>query len=139
MSAVANPSRLLRLALRANAAFSTLSALTFLVFAAPVAAFVGAMGGRDVVILGVQLAVFAVWLWWLAARSAIPRWQVWIIIALDVLWVVGSFQTVLAPPPSLTTGGTWAIAMVADVVGLFALLQFIGLRRLRKAALPAVG
>jgi len=139
MSTVNSPARLLRVALRANAAFSTLSALAFLTLSGPIAAFVGAMGGRDVVILGVQLGIFAFWLWWLAARPAIPRWQVWVIIALDILWVVGSFQTVLAPPPALTTGGKWAIAMVADVVGLFALLQFIGVRRLRKPALTAAG
>ncbi|MFQ5695930.1 MAG: hypothetical protein ACE5HB_08070, partial [Terriglobia bacterium] len=58
------------------------------------------------------------------------RWQVWLIIALDVLWVAGSFGLLASPPPEMTTGGKWAIGMVADVVGVFAILQFIGLRRM---------
>ncbi|MFB3094636.1 MAG: hypothetical protein ACE10O_02120, partial [Candidatus Acidiferrales bacterium] len=83
------------------------------------------------------LAVFAVWLTWLSTRTAVPRWQVWLIIALDVLWVAGSFQLVLASPPGLTGGGKWAVGMIADIVALLALLQFLGLRRLKRIQLTA--
>lgn len=135
MTTTNDSSRWLRLALRANAAFSTLSAAVFLAAAAPIAAFLGILSVPQVLVLGVQLALFAAWLFWLSQRPAIPPWQVRLIIALDVLWVVGSFQTILAPPPQLTGGGKWAIGMVADLVALFALLQFMGLRRIRRSQL----
>ncbi|MCI0455890.1 MAG: hypothetical protein L0Z62_02780 [Gemmataceae bacterium] len=125
-----DPSHLLRLALRANALFSSLSALLFLAAASPIASFLGFLNPQQILILGLQLAGFALWLFWLSRRPVIPRWQVWVILALDVLWVAGSFQLLLAPPPSLTADGKWSIGIVADVVGLFALLQALGLRRL---------
>lgn len=132
MTSTNNPSRLLRLALRSNAVFSALSAIVFTVASGAIASFLGFLPTQQVFLLGVQLAVFAVWLTWLSTRAAVPRWQVWLIIALDVLWVAGSFQLVLASPSGLTVGGKWAIALVADVVGLFAILQFVGLRQLTR-------
>ncbi len=95
---------LLRLALGGNAAFSTLSAVIFLVASQPIASFLGLLPGKQVIILGIQLGVFAAWLAWLSTRPAIPRWQVWLIIALDALWVAGSFQLLLAPPAAATSG-----------------------------------
>ncbi len=95
---------LLRLALGGNAAFPTLSAVIFLVASQPIAFFLGLLPGKQVVVLGIQLGVFAAWLAWLSTRPAIPRWQVWLIIALDALWVAGSFQLLLAPPAAATSG-----------------------------------
>ncbi len=135
MASTPDCSRLLRLALGGNAAFSTLSAVIFLAASQPIASFLGFLPGKQVVVLGIQLGVFAAWLAWLSTRPAIPRWQVWLIIALDALWVAGSFQLLLAPPAELTVGGKWAIGMVADVVALFAILQSVGLWRLRRTAL----
>ena len=135
MASTPDCSRLLRLALGGNAAFSTLSAVIFLAASQPIATFLGFLPGKQVVVLGIQLGVFAAWLAWLSTRPAIPRWQVWLIIALDALWVAGSFQLLLAPPAELTVGGKWAIGMVADVVALFAILQSVGLWRLRRTAL----
>lgn len=132
MTSTDNPSRLLRLALRSNAVFSALSAIVFTVASGAIASFLGFLPTQQVFLLGVQLAVFAVWLAWLSTRAAVPRWQIWLIIALDVLWVAGSFPLLLAPPAELTVGGKWAIALVADVVGLFAILQFVGLRKLAR-------
>ncbi len=98
MASTPDCSRLLRLALGGNAAFSTLSAVIFLAASQPIASFLGLLPGKQVVVLGIQLGVFAAWLAWLSTRPAIPRWQVWLIIALDALWVAGSFQLLLAPP-----------------------------------------
>ncbi len=137
MASTPDCSRLLHLALRGNAAFSTLSAVIFLAASQPIASFLGLLPGKQVIILGIQLGVFAAWLAWLSTRSAIPRWQVWLIIALDVLWVAGSLQLVLASPPGLTGGGKWVVGMIADIVALLALLQFLGLRRLKRTQLTA--
>lgn len=124
--------RLLRWSLRGNAVFSALSAVTLLSLAGPLASFLGFLSAREVFILGVQLGVFAAWLFWQASRPQLSRWQAGLVIALDVLWVIGSAQILLAGPPEVTLGGKWAVGMVADVVGIFAILQFIGLRRLAR-------
>ncbi len=137
MTSTNNPSRLLRLALRSNAVFSALSAIVFTAASGAIASFLGFLPTQQVFLLGVQLAVFAVWLTWLSTRAAVPRWQVWLIIALDVLWVAGSFQLVLASPSGLTVGGKWVVGMIADIVALLALLQFLGLRRLKRTQLTA--
>ena len=137
MTSTNNPSRLLRLALRSNAVFSALSAIVFTAASGAIASFLGFLPTQQVFLLGVQLAVFAVWLAWLSTRAAVLRWQVWLIIALDVLWVAGSFQLVLASPSGLTVGGKWVVGMIADIVALLALLQFLGLRRLKRTQLTA--
>lgn len=92
MALTSDSTRLLRRALQANAAFSTWSALMFVFAAGSLASFLGILSSGQVTALGLQLAVFAAWLWWLSTRAAIPRWQVWLAIALDLLWVAGSVQ-----------------------------------------------
>ncbi len=51
-----------------------------------------------------------------------------IAITLDFLWVVGS--GILIALGILNTGGNWCTAVVADVVLFFAIVQYVGLRRL---------
>ena len=137
MTSTDNPGRLLRLALRANATFSTLSGLVFLLASSWIAGFLGLLRPGQIIQLGAQLGLFAAWLFWLSFRPKISRWQVWVIIVLDILWVIGSFLIVLAPPPQLTVGGWWVIAGVADIIGLFALLQFLGLRRQQRVSMSS--
>ena len=124
-------SGLLRGALRANAAFSGLSAIVLVGSSGAAASFLGAAEPVEMLSLGVQLGVFAVFLAWLSRRPAIPRWPVIVVIALDLLWVVSSAALLLSPPDPLTVGGRWAIGLVAGAVLVFADLQFFGLRRLR--------
>ena len=51
------------------------------------------------------------------------------IIALDLLWVIGSVAALLLRDSlDLTVGGAWSMAVGADIVALFAMLQYVGLR-----------
>ncbi len=126
------PTQFLGRALMANAMFSSLSGIYFLMASPQVAAFLGFIGPPQVVTLGAQLLVFAVWLFWLAGRGVIPRWQVVIVIVFDAVWVGGSVL-LLASPGEIGTSAMWAVAIAADVVGLFGVLQAIGLRRARQS------
>jgi hypothetical protein len=49
---------------------------------------------------------------------------------LDALWVSGSVIILFTDLVPLTTVGYWAVAIVADIVAVLAILQYIGLRRL---------
>lgn len=123
--------RSLRHALRANAVFSLTTGLLALLASSAVASWMGAFQTLEILILGGQLLLFAAWLFWLSRRGSIPQWQVILVLVLDVGWVVGSALLILSAPASLTVAGKWAIIGVADLVGLFALFQLIGLVRLR--------
>ncbi len=125
-----DPTPLLRYSLRANAAFSTVSGATCLVAATPLAASLGMPQPALITSLGANLLVFALLLVWLAAQREIRIPLALGIVAADVAWVIGSAAVIAAGP--LTTAGNWTVAAVANVVLLFAVLQYAGVRRLRK-------
>ena len=129
-----DPTRLLRTAFRANALFSAVSAVVLLVGDGLIAALLGAYDSLGLIhLVGVGLAGFAGFLLWLASRDVIDRGLAWGVILADLGWVAASW---LAIGAGLTEGqGTWVVAIVADIVALFALVQFFALRRAR----PALG
>jgi len=116
----------LRNALRANGVFSIISGVAFLVAGRPLASWMGLGEALILQGVGVSLLVFAGGLFFNAARSSVNRTEAWTAVALDVAWVLGSF--VLIAFQVLTTAGNWAVAVVADLVLVFAILQGIGLR-----------
>ena len=119
----------LRNALRSNAVFSTLSGATFL-FAAPwIASRMGIGETLIVRAVGVSLLVFAAGLVLNASRTTVNRIEAWLAVTMDALWVAGS--AVLIAFQVLTLAGNWAVAVVADIVLIFAILQVLGLRKAR--------
>ena len=131
-SSSSDPSRLLRITLRANAAFSLLCGGFMLAADGLVAAILGAYTALGPIhFVGANLVVFSAMLLWLASREAISPKLALGVVAADGLWVVGSW---IAIALGVVTGqGMWAVAIVADVVLLFAVLQYLGVRRLRRA------
>jgi len=121
--------RLLRYSLRGNAAFSTLSGLASLAFAGPLTSALGMEPPLALQVLGAQLLGFAVLLVWLASRPLIRPAFAWAVIAADLLWVAGTLPVVMSG--QLTSAGNWTALMIADLVALFALLQYLGVRRVR--------
>jgi O-antigen/teichoic acid export membrane protein len=122
-----DPSHFLRVSLRGNALFSTISGLTFAVANSAIAKFLGDLPAMLVASTGAQLLLFAGVLVWLASREQISKPLVIAVIVADLLWVVGTVVVVYLD--ALTRGGAIAAVIVADVVLLLAVLQSIGLRR----------
>ena len=120
---------LLRGVLLGNASFSIITGLAFLLWSQPIATFLGGVPALEIIALGVILLPFAAFVAWAATRPTINRQAVRIIIAMDIAWVLGSALLLLTGVLPLTSGGKWAIGIVADIVACFALGQFIGLRR----------
>lgn len=127
--------RLLRNALRANGAFSTLSGLAFTLGAGPVAAAIGLGDARLLAGVGLGLLGFAAYLAWVSSRPTIDLSTSMQIVFADLAWVVGTVPLVLLDVLSRT--GTIAAVLIADVVLLFAILQFLGVRRIRGASSAA--
>ena len=134
--AVSDPGRLLRIALRANAAFSLLSGGFMLIADGLVAAILGAYTALGAIhFVGANLVVFAAMLLWLASREEISPTFALAVVAADSLWVIGSW---IAMAAGMVAGqGWWAVGVVADVVLLFAVVQYLGVRRLQRAAATA--
>jgi hypothetical protein len=77
---------------------------------------------------GLVLVPYVAFVAWVGTREAISRPAVQVIIAMNVLWVVGSAVVLFGFVAPTILGYAFVIAQ-AVVVGVFAELQFIGLRR----------
>ena len=127
-----NPTSLLRRTLRANALSSGISGLAFMVAAKPIALFLGLDAPFVLIAIGAGLLLYALALWFNAGRQLIDRQFVWVAIIGDTAWVVGSFIILLTDWLPLTPAGWWTVAIIADVVAIFAVVQFYGLRQISK-------
>jgi hypothetical protein len=124
-----NESNLLRSALIGNGIFSTVSGTAFIIGAKPLAAFAGIDTPWIIIGIGVSLLFFAVGLIRNARREHIHKGEATMAIAMDFLWVFGS--AIIIALGILSTGGNWGTAIVADIVLIFAVIQSVGLRRLK--------
>ena len=125
-------SSLLRNTLFSNSVFSFLSGAAALLFSKAIASFLGLSASWILLVLGVGLIVYGVELY-LAARAepvhtGIARFAVYA----DLAWVLGSAVLIFVNLVPFTTAGKWAIAIIADVVLVFAVLQYVGFRKLTK-------
>ncbi len=131
---------ILRRALTANAVFSGICGVLCVIAPAAIASLTG-IARAEVFGLGVNLEIFSVLLIVLATRKQFDRgWVrslVMAVIAMDVLWVIGSAALLLAPAAPLTSAGRWIVFAVALVVADVAYFQLRGLLGLRRAAAQA--
>lgn len=121
----------LRRALRGNGTFSLISGLILVVGASPIATFMGLEATAVFRGLGIVLAIFGIDLFWVASKDVIDRRLAWTAVILDIIWVVASYSLLLGDWLSLTTAGNWTVALLAEAVAVFAIWQYIGLRRSR--------
>lgn len=122
---------LLRKALVGNALFSTLSGLTILLAQGWVLRILGLSKDVSLAILGFALLVFAATLVVNARRQQVKTSDAWMAVLMDVAWVLGSYGLIFVAP--FSTEGKWVVGVVAELVSLFAVLQFVGIRRIQKS------
>jgi hypothetical protein len=122
--------RLLRLALRANAAFSGICGITALLAAGALAASLGIADERLLPVQGVSLVGFSGLLAWLSARPSIRPGLALAIVVMDVLWVATTAVPLLLSG-WLTPVGTEVMLVIATIVLGFAAIQYAGLRQMR--------
>ncbi len=128
---------LLRRVLQANGVFSMLSGLVIIASARPLASLLGLQESLTLTIVAISLLIFAATLFWNARRENINPVDVWLAVSLDAAWVVGS--AVLIFTGLLSVAGNWLVAIIADIVLIFAALQFYGLRKLRRQSINSRG
>ena len=133
ISSTQDEPRLLRSALLGNSIFSFLSGLDFVLFSGPVASFLGLSSPTVILVLGLGLIAYALVVFLQARAQPLSLSFARSAIIADVLWVLASAVLVFTDIVDFTTAGRWAIAIVADIVLVFAVLQFVGLRRITRS------
>ena len=123
--------RLLRRALQGNALFSGISGVLILAMNRTLVEFLGLSSSASVTPLGIGLLGYAGWLLGNARREKIKIVDAWIAVALDMVWVVASYALLFAV--RFSCGGKWVVALVAELVLLFAVMQWLGLRRVGRS------
>ena len=130
MAQASSPPRLLRASLLGNALFSGISGVLMLVAGPVLDDWLGTNAPWAIQVLGISLILYAVWLVLSVQDPSVDPRNVKAAIVLDAAWVVGSVLLLVTNWVSLTTQGQWTVAIVADLVAAFAVIQYYALRRL---------
>lgn len=93
--------------------------------------FLGLPSDASLTALGIGLLGYAGWLQWNARREKIKIVDAWIAVILDMVWVLGSYALLFAV--KFSSGGKWAVVLVAELVFLFGVIQWMGLRRMGRS------
>ena len=129
----ATQSYLLRRALKANAIFTSLSGLALLLLSDPIGGLLGYSNAIFYQILGIGFIAFAGYVYYLSQREEVDVKGSYGIVLADGLWVIGSVIVLLAFP-AMPVAGKWAVGFIAEIVLIFAILEFIGVRRIKPRA-----
>ena len=134
MTVLKNSDNLLFQSIRSNALYSSFCGLVAAAASGPVAQFLGLpSGGRIALILiGIGLILHGALLWFGSQARPVDQTLAWYAIIGDIGWVVISILILFIDPWQFSNGGWWLIAILADIVALFAILQYIGLRRMKR-------
>ncbi len=124
-----NNSSLLKNALYGNSAFSFTSGLAFILFSKAIAGFLGLSASWIILALGAGLILYGWQIFSAAKAEPINRSVATLAVYADLFWVLLSAVLIFVNLVPFTTAGKWAIAIIADIVLVFAILQFVGLRR----------
>lgn len=122
----------LRNALYLDAAASGVIAIALIAGSGLVAAITG-LPVAFLTVIGIALVPFVALVLWTARQAPPADAAVKTVIALNVAWVIASVAVLLAQVFAPSALGYGFIIVQAVAVGLFAELQFIGLRRSRAA------
>ena len=126
------PSLFLRRALLADAIFSGVSAVLLTLGASALASLLNLPEAllRET---GLFLIGYAALVGWLCTRPSMPNVLVELVIAGNAAWALASIALLFSGWVAPNLLGETAVAMQAIAVGVFAELQYVGLRRSRDA------
>ena len=126
-----NNSSLLRNALYGNSIFSITSGLAFLLFSKAIATFLGLSVSWVILVLGAGLMLYGWQIYSAAKAEPINTGFAQFAVYADLAWVLGSVVLIFTNLVAFTTLGKWGIAIIADIVLVFAILQYVGLQRMK--------
>ena len=122
------PSLFLRRALLADAIFSGISAV-LLTAGAEVLAPLFDLPEALLRETGLFLIAYTALVGWLATRPSVPKALIMLVVAGNAVWTLVSFALLLSGAVSPNVFGEIAVVAQAIATGIFAELQYMGLRR----------
>lgn len=128
-----HPSLFLRRAIQADAAVSGAMALLLVAGAGPLAPLLS-LPEAFLRNTGLVLVVYAALVGFLGTRAMMAKGAVWAAIAVNALWTLDSLALLASGWVSPNLLGQAFVVMQAVAVGVFAELQYVGLRRSADAA-----
>lgn len=124
-----NPMLLLRRVLTVNALSSAMVAVAFVAGGHPLGRLFG-VAPAALWVIAAGLLAFALHLRHVARKPAIARNEALYFAVCDAAWVVASAAFLLGWPHLLSGYGRLFFALIADVVAVFCVLEFVAWRRL---------
>lgn len=121
---------LLKFALGANAILSTTTGLSLVFFHKSIATFFGTTMTLPFLLVGLGLLYFCATIILEIYKERRTR-ILWIIIQ-DLVWVVASAYILFARPLAISAGGYTSIAIIAALVLLMAILQWLGITQMKQ-------
>jgi hypothetical protein len=123
-----NPSQFLRRALLADAIFSGVSAIGLTLGAG---AFASLLDLPEALLqeTGLFLIAYTILVGWLGTRHAVPRALVMLVVVGNAAWTLASIALLFSGAVSPNLLGEIVVVAQAIATGVFAELQYVGLRR----------
>lgn len=118
------------MALGVNAMFSLITGITLLIFPESIATAFGSNMAAPFWIIGIGLILFAAFVYYERKRHQKQPANILLIILMDLSWVIGSIALVYFDLFELSQTGHIIISVVAMIVLVFAVAQYIGFRKL---------
>ena len=128
----------LRRTVQADGLFCTVVGTGIAVGAGPIAGFLGLAGSVAPWVgglIGAGTALYGLEVMYLATTErfvSLPRLAS-MTIGGNILWILASLALLFTSWVTFTTGGWWSIAILADIVAVFAAVQYYALRKLNQA------
>ncbi|MGY4480629.1 hypothetical protein [Bradyrhizobium sp. USDA 3364] len=121
-------SQLLRRTLLADAVFSGVSAIAMVLDAGALASFFN-LPETLLRETGLFLIAYTALVGWLGSRTSVPKAVVMLVVVGNAAWTLASIALLLSGAVSPNLLGTMMILAQAIATGVFAELQYVGLRR----------
>ena len=118
--------------LRIDGVFALLSGFILVIGGQAIADLFELDSSLFMVVDGIVFMAYGIMLLYFAGRDSDSRAIGKVAIVLNMLFVVGIYAGLLLNLFPINTAGKWAFALVAEVVLIFAILEYVGLRRLNK-------
>jgi hypothetical protein len=131
-----DPGRVLRAALTVNALATAATGALLLVGASTLHGHFGLAGPMPLAVVGGLFVLFAGYVWHARREPLNPRLGLAIFL-MDVAYVAASVVFLLAFPRVVSPLGWWLTLGVAEIVTVFAIAEYVGLRRLARPAAAA--
>ena len=121
---------LIRRILYANAIFSGVSGILFVLASNRIAKFIGLDVSLPILVIGIGLIGYATLIYSNASHAEISPSFVLIAIIGDTSWVLLSILLLITGWVSFSMEGKWLVGIIAVIVDIFATLQFLEWRKM---------